>query len=71
MGGANSTYFSAKSGANSTYTGGANSTGITLMSPYTTGELGTFQSVSKLALNPLLGEAQKGRVIVLGGFLRL
>lgn len=71
MGGADSTYFSPKSGADSTYQGGADSTWITFMSPYSAGELGTFHSVSKLALHPLLGEAQKGGVIVLGGFLRL
>lgn len=51
--------------------GGANVEWITLMSPYSAGDLGTFHSLSKLAFNPLLGEAQKGRVIVLGGFLRL
>ena len=57
MGGADITYFSPKSGADITYQGGADITGITFMSPYSAGEPGTFQSLSKLALNPLLGEA--------------
>lgn len=32
---------------------------------------GDIFSLSEFALHPLLGEAQKGGVIVLGGFLRL
>lgn len=71
MGGADITYFSPKSGADITYQGGADITGITFMSPCSASDMGTFHSLSELALDPLLSEAQKGRVIVLGGFLRL
>ena len=71
MGGANVEDFGPKSGANVEDQGGANVEWITFMSPCSASDMGTFHSLSELALDPLFSEAQKGRVIVLGGFLRL